>query len=144
MTYASLDDLIDRFGEAELIDLTDRADPPRGIIDPAVAADALDDADAAIDGYLAVRYALPLPSAPPLVKAIACDIARYRLHSRIAPTDIVRANYEDALKRLKDIAAGLIALPLPGAAAATAAADLPTVGGPARQFTGESLKGYTR
>lgn len=144
MTYATPMDLIDLFGEVELTDLTDRADPPMGVVNLRVAQDAIDDAAAMIDGYLAKRYALPLPTVPPMLRAMACDIARYRLHTRLAPTDAVRANYDDALRRLRDIAAGVLELPVPGAAIATSVPDLPAASNPARIFTDATLKDFTR
>ena len=55
MRYATQKDMIDRFGEEDLITLTDRADrakPPTGKIDAKVLNKALSDAADLIDGYL--------------------------------------------------------------------------------------------
>ena len=60
MPYATVTDLQDRLGVPRLVQLTDLADPSVGLVDPAVAQKALDDAEAEIDGYLGGRYALPL------------------------------------------------------------------------------------
>ena len=57
MTYATLDLLTNRVGEAMLIALTDRGEVPFGVVDADVLARALADADAIIDGYLAARCA---------------------------------------------------------------------------------------
>lgn len=103
MTYASQTDLIDRFGEAELAQRTNRAD---GLtIDTVVLARALTDADAEIDGYLSTRYQLPLASTPILLVRLAADIARYRLYDDGVP-DAVRQRYEDAVALLKRMASG--------------------------------------
>ena len=64
MTYTSQADLVDRYGTDMLVDLTDRETPPADAIDAAVVARALDDTDAAIDGFLLGRYALPLATTP--------------------------------------------------------------------------------
>ncbi|SIQ96422.1 Mu-like prophage protein gp36 [Aromatoleum tolulyticum] len=117
MTYATVADLVTRFGEAELIDLTDRADPPAGVVDTAVADGAIADAVGEIDTYLGVRYALPVSPLPALLVMVTCDIARYRLHGTRV-TDEVRARYDDALRWLKDVALGRALLP-----GATAAAN---------------------
>jgi hypothetical protein len=79
MAYATQQNLIDRFGERELIELTDRADPPTGAIDAAVVTKALADADGAINGYLAVKYQLPISPVPVMFERFGCDIARYYL-----------------------------------------------------------------
>jgi phage gp36-like protein len=107
--YAQVDDLVSRFGQAEIVQLTDRATPPAGAIDNAVAQRALTDADAEIDAYIASIYTLPLSSVPPVLSRIACDIARYRLWDDQAPEE-VRSRYEDARRLLEAIAAGRVTL----------------------------------
>lgn len=102
MGYATKQNLIDRFGAEELIQLTDRATPPAGVINDTVLNQALADADAEADGYLGARYTLPLASVPLALKRIAADIARYRLYDNRA-TDEVRQRYEDAVKFLRDV-----------------------------------------
>lgn len=103
--YAARQDMIDRFGEAEIRQLTDRRDPPAGAIDDTVLTEALEDADGLIDSYLAGRYALPLADVPKILKRYACDIARFYLWKDNAG-EIVRQAYQDAEKFLKDVAAG--------------------------------------
>ncbi|MCR6494794.1 DUF1320 family protein [Thermomonas sp. S9] len=51
----------------------------------------LDDAQAEIDGYIASRYKLPLPTVPAALARIACDVARYRLWEDVASDDVRRA-----------------------------------------------------
>lgn len=110
MPYATTADLIARFGEQSIIDLTDRADPPAGVVDAAVVAAALADAHAEIDGYLAVKYQVPVTASADRLRAVACDLTRYRLHGDRV-TDEVRTRYEDAVRWLRDIAAGRAVLP---------------------------------
>lgn len=119
MSYATQADMEARFGRDELIARTDRN--ATGSVDGAVLDRALADADAEIDGYLAARYALPLPTVPPMLARIACDIARYRLWEDMA-SDEVRRRYEDARRLLEMMARGTVALGLP--------ADLPAASQP--------------
>ena len=109
--YAVRQDMIDRFGEPEIRQLTDRLDPPAGAIDDTVLNEALDDADGLVDSYLAGRYALPLASVPKILKRYACDIARAFLWKDSAGETVHRA-YEDAVKFLRAVAAGTASLGL--------------------------------
>lgn len=122
--YATLTDLITRFTEQSLIDLTDRADPPAGVIDENVINSALADAQAEMDGYLAVRYTLPVTTSTDRLRAVMCDMVRYRLHGDRV-TDEVRVRYEDAVGWLRDVGAGRVVLP--GAAQPVNAAPAQTV-----------------
>ena len=103
MTYASKQNLIDRYGSDELLQLTDRANT--GSIDDTVITRALADADAEINGYIATRYTLPLSPVPPELERLACDIARYRLYDR-SVTKLVEQRYKDAIRVLQDVSAG--------------------------------------
>lgn len=113
MSYIALQQLIDRFGERLLIQLTDRDNPPAGVIDEAVVVRALADTDAVIDGYLAGRYALPLTETPPLVADLAQAIAIYKLHPYAADPKIEQ-DYKDAIAALGRISTGVIKLPIAG------------------------------
>lgn len=107
MPYCTQQDLTDRFGADELLQLADRN--LDGIVDAEVIAGAIADADAEIDGYIASRYPLPLADVPPMLVRRACDIARFFLYSK-HPTDTVKAAYDDALRWLRDVNAGRVAL----------------------------------
>lgn len=110
MAYATRADMEARFGLDELVARTNRAGGTT--VDADVLGRALADADAEIDGYLASRYNLPLPTVPPVLARIACDIARYRLWEDIASDD-VRRRYEDARRLLEAISKGVVSLGLP-------------------------------
>jgi phage gp36-like protein len=111
-SYATVQQLINRFGEAELIQLTDRptrADPENaGTIDADVIEQAIADADAEINSYL-TAYTLPLAVVPANLVRIACDITRYYLYDD-QMIDIVEARYKNAIRYLEQVAAGKIAL----------------------------------
>jgi phage gp36-like protein len=122
VTYATQQDLIDRAdaGAQTLVELTDRADPPTGVIDAAVVAKALTDADAVIDPHLQARYTLPLASTPKLLVRIAVDISLFDLYGSRAPESITK-RYNDALKMLAQISRGDLPLGLDGTNAETPA-----------------------
>ena len=141
MTYASQSDLVERFGEPMLLDLSDRAVPPAGTIDADVVARALGDADAAIDGYLLGRYLLPLASPPPLLKDLAQAIAIYKLH-RDTASDKVRKDYDDALKTLSQIASGTIRLNVAGVEPAASGASGVRTSDRPRDLTPDNMKGF--
>lgn len=139
MTYATQQDLEDRFGAEELAQLTDRANGI--VIDSAVLGLALADAGAEIDGYLASRYSLPLSNTPPVLVRVAADIARYRLWADRA-SEAVRKRYEDAVRDLKAMSSGSIVID--GAVALAPAPRSTTVAqrSPAAQFGADTLAGY--
>jgi phage gp36-like protein len=113
MTYATKADLIARFSERELVQLTDRGDEPTGAVDDARVDRALAEADNLVNSYVGARYPLPFLAIPELLVDLACDIARYRLYQEGA-TDEVRERYEDAIKRLTAISRGDMVLDAAG------------------------------
>lgn len=103
--YASLADLLARFREEELIQLTD--DAGNGSIDEAKVAQALTSADATIDAHLAAAYQLPLARVPGILTDLGCAIARFNLY-RDAPPELVGKNHDRAIATLRDIAKGIV------------------------------------
>ncbi len=139
MPYATLQDLVDRFGYEQLAQLSDR---DAGItVDEVVVGRALADADAEIDGYLVALYALPLASVPALLVRMACDIARYRLFGDRV-TEQVRQLYTDAVRDLKAIASGAIKIDGVAPLAPSAASTAIKVSAPAPMFGRDTLGGY--
>lgn len=141
MPYATLQQLTDRYGEEMLVQLTDRAVPATGLVDAAVVARAIADADALIDGFLAGRYALPLAATPALVADLGAAIAVYRLHREVA-SDKVTADYRDALKTLGAIAAGSVRLDVAGVEPAGSGSGGVRMTEPNRPLTSDSLRGF--
>lgn len=138
MTYCTLAALVERFGERELVDLTDRAEPPAGVIDQAAVDAAIADAGELIDGYVGTRHELPLASVPALLTGLACDLVRLRLH-KDAPPEAVQKAADAALARLKDIAAGRLTLQIAGAAPAAAFGGRPKAASATAVFSRRSL-----
>lgn len=127
MPYASVQDMIDRFGQVELVQLTD---PDQIAVQPQRAQRALDDAQAFANGLLAQAYRLPLagcrkpaptpqnPRAteqapPPQLVRIVCDVARYYLYDELAPEHEVALRYKAACAELRAIADGKAQLTCP-------------------------------
>jgi phage gp36-like protein len=140
MPYATQVDLVSRFGETEIIQLSDRTGTA-GAIDSAVVADKLADADAEIDGYLQGRYTLPLSPVPTVLVRVAADIARYHLYDDRA-TEQVTKRYTDAINFLELVAKGDVQLGVTpdGTPAETGAG--PESVNPGRVFTTDSLKDF--
>ncbi len=140
MTYAIKQNLIDRYGSEELLQLTDRANT--GLIDDTVIARALADADAEINGYLATHYTLPLAPVPAALEKLACDIARYRLYEDRV-TEIVEKRYDDAIKFLQGVASGKVSLGIDAANAQPVATGGPSFSAGDRVFTKRRANGTT-
>lgn len=132
MSYCTEDDMIDRFGEAEIIELT-RGD---GDVDAAVLELAIADADAEIDGYLASVTLVPAPTNPNLTR-IGCDITRYRLYDERA-TEQTRERYRDAVRYLERVATGQMAL----THETTESGSTLTIEGSEPVFSMENLDGF--
>lgn len=141
MPYANVDQLTDRFGERMLLQLTDRAQPPTGLIDQEVVDRALANTDAVIDGYLAGKYRLPLSEVPPLVIDLAEVIAIYKLHPS-EPDPKIAKDYEHALKTLLQISQGAVKLPAAGVEPAAAGGSGVRTNDRERPFTEENLRGF--
>lgn len=111
MPYATQADMSARFGDREVIALTDRAQ--LGVVDATVLAGAIEQAGVEIDGYLGGRYVLPLASVPRLLVGICCDIARYRLcGADVQETEPARNRYKDAVRLLENLRDGKLTLGL--------------------------------
>lgn len=133
MPYCTLQDLIERFGEEELIQLTDREHT--GVLDELVFEQARSDAEAEIDSHLAARYILPLDGVPLILVRIACEITRYYLYSA-HPTDTVKDRYEKALQTLKSAVRGEVRLGRERSTSAQDTAGMPAFDGGRNVFKG--------
>jgi len=103
MAYCTEQDLIARFGEEELLQLTDRQG--LGTIDPDVLEQAMADADDEINGYLASRYPVPMSPIPRVLRRIACELTRYYLY-KDGPTELVEARRKRAVEFLEQVSKG--------------------------------------
>ena len=111
--YASPDNMLSRFGEQDLVLLTERIDSVPGEINQALLSQALIDASAEIDGYIVGRYSLPLVTVPTVLERNCCDIARYFLYGDRAPEQAEK-RYQAVVKSLTSVSKGDISLGLDG------------------------------
>ena len=134
MTYATRADLEARTGSDELAQR-------ETMLAAGAVGQALADAGALIDGYLAGRYTVPLDPAPGPIVGAACQLARYALLGSAA-CERSRQDYQDALSWLKDVAAGRYPLAGAGRAAVTAVSARPSTRTAGLQFGAAALKGF--
>lgn len=132
--YATVLDLVGRYGPDELAQRTDRQLPRlvtgqmlqtaaeggdlSGLDEQqqvAIAASlvvleqALTDASVMVNGYVASRYPVPMASVPTVLIRLTCELARYHLYEDACPENIEK-RYNAALKTLRDIADGKLSL----------------------------------
>jgi phage gp36-like protein len=142
MAYCTLADIKAHLPDDDIIQLTD--DENFGAVNQARVNEAIATADAEIDGYCAVRYAVPLSPVPSLVAKLSVEIAIYYLHARRGAPEKIEKRYDKAVSRLKDISRGLLTLgvdPAPAASVeASGAATNKTDSD--RVFTRERMRGY--
>ena len=114
MSYATEQDIINRYSEDELLMAFDRDGDLAVDQDgegASIALAALADASAEIDGYLAGRYTLPLEIPRPGFLTLYCvDIALYKGSLVTEVTEEKRKRYEDAIRFLRSVAKGEIQL----------------------------------
>lgn len=108
MAYATQQDILDRYGDDALYVAADRNNDDA--IDTNVVTRALDDASDEINSYVGKKYPLPLPGVPTVLTRPCVDIALYRLSFSTALTEEKRKRYDDALRFLKEVAAGNVSL----------------------------------
>ncbi|MGN7832659.1 gp436 family protein [Pseudoxanthomonas sp. 22568] len=140
MPYATQNDLVERFGETEVIQLSDRDNT--GTINVPVVAAKLADADAEIDAYLAKRFQLPLPTVPTVLKRVACDIARYHLYDDRATDDVVR-RYKAGLDFLTKVAADEVSIGVDPGGQTPTGTDLPEFSSGPTVFDRRTLGDFT-
>jgi phage gp36-like protein len=140
VSYALVADLVARFGQREMIQLTDRSTPPADVVDPAVAQPALDAASAIMDGFISVKYALPLTATSPLLVEICADVARFRLYADQAP-EIVQKRNDSAMGMLRQIAQGVMKIDA-ASQEPPPRADVIETSGPERRTTRDQLRRF--
>ncbi len=138
MAYATLQDMITRYSERRLVELTDRFDPPSEEIDETVVTKALTDASDLIDGYVRTTYSLPLTETPAVLRGLTEAIAFFLLYEE--PTDEARKRYLEAVATLRDISAGRVKLPIAQGAETPSRNDVIVRQGEARVFSRQSMR----
>jgi phage gp36-like protein len=144
MAYSAQDDILDQLDEAILIQLTD--DEGTGSVNADRVAQAIADADAEIDGYLASRHQVPLDPVPENIRKYSVDIAIYNLFSRRADTlpDTRKERYQAAVRYLEKVAEGKWTLGANDPDGNPSSSDRPQMSpeNPERLFTRDTMKGF--
>jgi len=142
VSYATLEQLIEKLGEPTLVQLTDRDQPATGAIVVGRVDRALADTDAVIDGYLAGRYRLPIEGGvPDLLVDLALAIASYKLHP-FTPDGKIKDDYGDAIAALGKIATGTIRLQIAGLEPTSSGSSGVQAIDRERPLTPESMRGF--
>jgi phage gp36-like protein len=114
MAYATVAEMIAKFGEAEMI----RMSTPSGVDMVAVVnapvETALQECSDLIDGYLRKRYSVPLAVAPTEIRRACCLLARYDLSigEQKQASEAAIKDRDDTVAWLKQIALGQVLLDL--------------------------------
>lgn len=143
MAYASIDQLKAVIPAADLALLTDfdgTADSPSD----ARLSQALDDAAAEINGWIAKRVTLPIADAPHVLTVINRDLAMHRLYVNLGhDMETYKRLRSDALSTLKAIAEGQISIGDDGdGASEQVSPGVAMTDGPERDMTRFTLKGF--
>jgi len=113
MAYITEQDLIDLFGEEEIIELSNLDNPNATTVNSARVAAAIAWSEDIFHSYAASYYVIPITSTtgptPPVVRGILLDLTRYQLDSN-RPREDVRVRYEDDLKWLVLLSTGKVSL----------------------------------
>lgn len=107
-TYATLDDLIERYGREEIAGTSTDRNAPRGTLDTARVTRILADATSTMDSYLQRRYVVPVRPVPAVLTRVCCQLARFDLAngSSNVPSEQIRAGQQAAMAWLRDVVAG--------------------------------------
>ena len=106
MAYCTVNDLVVRFGEREIINLSA---PGQQAINNAVIDKAIADASAEIDSYFSSRYQLPLTPIPTVLARTCANMARYYLYND-KMNDAVKVSYDGSIRFLRDVSKGVVSL----------------------------------
>lgn len=144
MTYATLQQLIDRYGKSMMVDLTDREIVATGEIDAGVVGRALADTDAIINAKIAARYDLASVAiaVPEILVDIALCIAIWKLH-RFDTSQKIKDDYAEAMRQLREIGDGTMRLPIAAGGEPEGTGETGArVTDRERPFTEETMKGW--
>ena len=142
MSYATQQDIIDRYGDDDLIIAADHDGD--GVADEAVVTQGLSDATDLINTYIGKRETLPLTTVPAVLKRLCVDIALYLMSKPPSITEEKRKRYEDAVKLLQAISDGKVSLGVSESGEAAATTDNAETNKTSsdRIFTMTKMKGY--
>jgi phage gp36-like protein len=114
MAYATVSDMVSRFGEAEMIRLTTPEGQDAIAIDTVAVTRALTEASMLVDSYARKRYLVPMTIVPPEIARATCMLARYDLSlgENREPSEQTRLARKEVLDWLRDVSTGAVLLDL--------------------------------
>ncbi|KNY13610.1 hypothetical protein AKG11_28145 [Shinella sp. SUS2] len=142
--YATVADMIARFGETQMIRLSRPEDRTAETVDVDKVMTALADATGVINGYVRGRYLVPIAVPPVEIVRATCTLARYDLAQgeHTDPSEEMGKGRKEVISWLENIAKELVHLDLPAAApAGPAVGSGPRMSDRPRVFTDETLRG---
>lgn len=141
MAYSIKTNILKQVSEAVLIQLTDDANT--GLVIDETVTQAIADADAEIDSYCGKRYTVPFVIVPEMILKISVDIAIYNLYARRkgAPEDRQK-RYDNAVRFLRDVSKGVVALDAGTEITSEAADNFSSVEAEDRLFSRTKMKDY--
>ncbi len=110
-SYATIEAMITRFGNEDLVEVTDTETPYTGEINLTKLQAAINAANAEVDAYLSKQLHVPTVLASAFVQMMACDVARYHValgNARVSERDEKR--YALAVANLKQVNEGKIGI----------------------------------
>ncbi|WP_026379366.1 gp436 family protein [Afifella pfennigii] len=142
--YASVANMIERFGELEMIRLSKPDDRTAETVDEAKIGVALADGAALIDDYLRKRYVVPVAQPPESVVRANCVLARYDLAQgeRTEPTEQMRLARKEVIEWLQALAGGAVTIDAPAAGVGSGGAGGARTSDRGRPFSDDNLRGW--
>ncbi|WP_062106004.1 gp436 family protein [Gluconobacter albidus] len=112
MAYATVQDMMTRYSEQEILEVTTPPGESWGQIDQVKVQAALDDATDEMDGYLRRRYQTPVLVVPSKMVSVCCALARFYLCETgyVIAGEKVTDAHKGALAWLRGVSAGSIVL----------------------------------
>ncbi|MEO0558048.1 MAG: phage protein Gp36 family protein [Bacteroidota bacterium] len=136
--YATQDQMVDLFGEADLVLMTGGD----GAIDQDKLGAAINAAQAEADGYVGSVLPLPLERIPDVLRLHACNIAYWYLDVD-NPTEGATTRYRAAIRFLERVQDGKASLGVADDGDAVLPSGGVTVSAPDRVFSNDKLKRFT-
>ncbi|MBB3947219.1 phage gp36-like protein [Rhizobium skierniewicense] len=144
--YATVTDMIARFGEVQIVRLSNPEDRETSVPDEAKVNTALEDATALINSYIRGRYLVPIAAPPKDIVRAACVIARHDLADteRSSPSDEMTKGKAEVIKWLENIAKEIVHLDIPLATVTggDSVGSGPRISDRQRIVTSDTLRGF--
>lgn len=136
--------MIDRFGETEMIRLSQPEDRTSETVVAARIELAIADNTVVVDDSLRGRYAVPLAAPPASIVRAVCVLARYDLAKgeRTEPTEQMRLDRKEVIAWLQAIAEGVVNIDAPPAGGASSGTSGARVSDRCSAFDDRSLRDW--